>query len=209
MALSDYMKDSAIGSLLGVAQKEKWQIVYDEGGGVALELTSFLGMEVIDEGKVVSVPVEEGSFASYNKVETPLEVKIAGAIQGQDGDLQGALETLDELRASTELLNVFTPVSTLVNLTLQKYDYSLTRENGRGVLYVELAFQQVKQVESAYTDEKLAPVQDRGQTQTQKAEIKKAEPAAKPGSGYRKKQDKMESMASKIGLGRLTGLGRG
>lgn len=204
------LKNSVVGQALQIPQKEQWAILdHEHTSQTKIDVTSFLQLEVVDDGTVVSVPVEEGSFAAYNKTDHPAEIKLQVAKQGKEGDLQKFVKSLEELRKSVDLVDIITPTTLHESLTLEKFDFQLTREDGRGVLYAELTFLEVRQVEAQYTDEKLAPVQDRGKTQTKKAEIKKEAPKAKPGTGYRKPQDPKESMASKIGLGKLTGLGRG
>lgn len=139
-------------------------------GVPAVAFTSFLGFELRSESRVVSSPVEEGSFAAYNKVETPPEVTVSLGIQGDDAELQSALDTLHALQAGTELLSLVTPAAEYRNLNLKGFNYRQRREDGLGALWVELSLVSVKQVAAAYADGKPAPRRNRGKVQAKPVE---------------------------------------
>jgi len=156
----------------------QWQLTDANTGQNIVTFTSFIDAEIKDESKVVSAPIEEGSFASYNKVESPLEIKVTLGLSGSTSDLQNALDSLTKYAGSTDLVNLVTPTAEYESLNLERFDYSLKREIGRGALYVSLSLKEIKQVQSEYTNAEVAPQQDRGKVQT-----KDAGSAAKSGSG--------------------------
>ena len=51
-------------------------------------------------------------------------------------------------------------------MNLEGFNYSRKRENGLGVLFVELSMLEVKQVRAQYTNAELAPRRERGKVQT-------------------------------------------
>lgn len=137
----------------------------DENGMPVLNVTSYLSIDIRNEARVVSAPVEEGSFATYNKTLTPLEVSLSIGIQGDDSTLQDALDTLNTLQAGTQLVNVVTPNAEYTSLNVESYNYTRKRENGLGVLFVDISLLEVKQVRVQYTNAKLAPRRERGKVQ--------------------------------------------
>lgn len=139
-------------------------------GVPAVAFTSFLGFELRNESRVVSSQVEEGSFATYNKVETPLEVTVSLGLQGDDAELQAALDTLGALQAGTELVSLVTPTAEYRDLNLEGFDYRQRREDGLGALWVELSLVGVKQVTAQYTNVRLAPRRKRGKVQARPRE---------------------------------------
>ena len=143
----------------------RW-LLADENGLPVVAFTSFLSADIRNEGKVVSAPVEEGSFASYNKVATPLEADVTLGIQGDDATLQNALDTLTTLQAGTQLVSLVTPNAEYANLNLESFNYSRKRENGLGALFVELSLVEIRQVQAQYADARLAPRRERGKVQT-------------------------------------------
>ena len=48
--------------------------VYDSETGDSVNFTAFLGAEVSNESKVITSPVEQGSWVAYNKVHSPAEL---------------------------------------------------------------------------------------------------------------------------------------
>jgi len=145
-----------------------WTLV-TEGGGTICSFTSFISSNIKDESKVCSEAVEEGSFASYNKVDSPLEIKVTLGISGADYVLQGALQSLERYSHSTELVSLITPSAEYSSLNLRKYDYRLDRRTGYGALYVTLDLVEVRQVRSEYSNVQIAPKQARGTVQAKQA----------------------------------------
>lgn len=139
-------------------------------GVPAVTFTSFLGFDLLNESLVVSSQVEEGSFATYNKVETPLEVTVSLGIQGDDATLQTALDTLNALQAGTELVSLVTPTAEYRDLNLEGFNYRQHREDGLGALWVELSLVGVRQVTAQYTNVRLAPRRQRGKVQAREEE---------------------------------------
>lgn len=116
-----------------------------------IETKTVLGVEIKHSGKVVNAAVEQGSFASYNKVEEPISLTYTIGISGTDEELGEVLDNLSEWQSGTDLFIVVTPCDSFQDLNLTAYNYGHKRENGVGVLWLELQFQQIKQVESEST----------------------------------------------------------
>lgn len=109
-------------------------------------------MQVRCGGTVVSSPIEQGSFISYNKTTEPLEITATLAFSGSDAFLQSALDSLNTLKQSVTTFSIQTPAYEYENMTLQNFDYAWRREDGRGVLYVSAMFVEIREVQVAYTD---------------------------------------------------------
>ena len=164
-------------------QTEYWSLLSQEDGYDIVKFTSFISMDVKDGGKVVDTPVEEGSFATYNKVDNPREIKCTLATQGTDDELQTYIQSLTDLRNSTDLVMVATPVFLYEKMNLEEFSYSLKVEDGRGVLFADLSLVEIRQVEMEYSNARVAPQQDRGKVQ------------GKQPSSNQKAQEKERSLA--------------
>ena len=103
-------------------------------------------------GTVVSSQIEAGSFISYNKTNEPMEINATLAFSGSDSFLQSVLDSLNTLKTSVTTFSIQTPLYEYENFTLQNYDYSMRREDGRGVLYVNALFLEIREVQVLYTD---------------------------------------------------------
>ena len=148
----------------------KWAIAKEDGTD-ALTISSFLSCDIRNDSQVVSGNVEEGSFAAYNKVFQPVEISVSVGIQGTDSELQEALNKIDSLKNGLELVSIVTPNSEYKNMNCVSYSYSRKRENGLGALWVDLEFQEIRQVKATYTNVRLAKRQNTGVKQTEQSII--------------------------------------
>lgn len=151
----------------------QWSLNNASGERV-VQFTSFLSMDLRDEYTVVTGPVEEGSFASYNKVPSPLEVDVSLGIEGDDTTLNEALDALNLLTASTEIISLVTPETEYYNLNLESLSYRRRREDGLGVLWLDLKLIEVRQVKAQYTNAKVGDRKQRGKVQGKPVETSAA-----------------------------------
>lgn len=129
--------------------------VYDSAGRQVAAFDTFFSVDVKAESKVTQNPVEQGSFAAYNKVATPAQI---GVVLGRSGSAlvrAAILDRLELLASGTDLISVVTPDRTFDGYTLSGYDYSYSAANGVDRLVVSLSLQEVRQVAAQYSDEQL------------------------------------------------------
>lgn len=127
-----------------------WTLTYDDGSA-AVSFDVFCEMEMKSENVVASEPLEKGSFASYNKQASPMELRCVLAMTGSFAEQQTALDTLEDLCSGTELLSLVTPQQEYPDLNLESYNYRRNETSGASLLTVELMLVEVRQVESAAT----------------------------------------------------------
>lgn len=146
----------------------QWSLNKASGERV-VEFTSFISMDLRDEYNVVTGPVEEGSFASYNKVAAPLEIDVSLGVEGDDATLSMALDALNKLTGSTEIVSLVTPEIEYCDMNLRSVSYRRRREDGLGVLWLDLKLIEVRQVETQYTNVELHEQKKRGKVQPKEA----------------------------------------
>lgn len=149
----------------------EWAVVA-RNKGLSVQFDGIMDIDVKNESKVLTSPIEKSSFAAYNKVETPLDVVITGASQ-QDGATQSAiLDTLNKLVSGAELVDIVTPTAVYLKMTLESYSYKRTATDGASLLVVELHAIEVREVETTRVTKtkraSSAKTQKTGQTQTKK-----------------------------------------
>lgn len=127
-----------------------WTIL-DESGQTAVTFTSFIDIDLRNEGQALSYPIEEGKFANYNKIQAPLDIRVTLAVQGTETDFEYVLQKLDEYQKEAVKLSVSTPAALYENLTLETFNYTRNRENNSGMLTVELHLIEVREVETQVT----------------------------------------------------------
>jgi hypothetical protein len=149
------MANSMIKSL-GNGQAQDWAI-YDENGNEALPFSSLLSFDIKDDGKVVSDPVEQGSFASYNKTSSPHEINIEIATEGTSEDAEKTLTALTKLREEPIKITLATPSESFPGLTLESFSYSKQASAGYNLLVVKLKLVEVREVDTNITTTVVPP----------------------------------------------------
>lgn len=152
----------------------RWLIVKD--GQPVIVFTSMLDLSVTSDSALPEEPIEQGSFATYNRTlySDRLEVKLA--IEGDNAELQRAQDTLKALKSGTDIFSLVTPDYEHKNLTLEGYDYTRDTTASSGILIVTLRLKEIREVETATTVVSV-PAQAAG---TKGAEGTKAAADAKP-----------------------------
>jgi hypothetical protein len=133
-----------------------WGIYYAVGsnagnpGSLVFNVDSFSDLKYTGSSKVSDFPVEQGSFASYNKVVEPFKVNITLTANGTDKTIP-FLAQLEIEKSAANLYNIVTPAITYINATLESYDYSRTASNGVSMITAVLSFIEIRQITPAYT----------------------------------------------------------
>ena len=172
------------GIALATMPSDEPEYYLTKDNAVAISFSRVMDLELTAEGKVLSIPIEQSSFAAYNKVASPTTIRATLAVEGEKSSLQSVVDTLFELKEGTDLLNFVTPIKEFENYTLEKFSYQQAAEKGINVLYVEIHISEVKEVEAQYTDAQ-API-------TPKA-AKKAGNASTVDKGKQQTQEKTTS----------------
>lgn len=121
-----------------------WSVTATDGS--ALQFTSFMSMEFIDNAKVVEESIEKGTFTSYNKTESSGEAYIVLGLTYDDGaDIPSMLDILGRWKSEPILLTIITPEHVLESYTLERWTYNRVKEDGVGVLFVEIQVREIRE----------------------------------------------------------------
>lgn len=113
---------------------------------------SFRTFAFNQEWSVSDAPVEEGGFATYNKVNNPFDVVIRMTKGGSRRERTEFLEKLDAIGNSLDLLKLVTPERTYLSMNIVRY--SIRREEQRGAYWmseIDVYFRQIRTVQSEYS----------------------------------------------------------
>ena len=118
--------------------------VFSSGGARVLWPDSFLDIDYKNGSWQSTYPVEEGGFATYNKVDTPFDVRVRMAIGGDQVTRAAFLSTVEGMLKTLDRFVVVTPEKTYSSASLVNYMYRRETKNGASMLIVELWFQEVR-----------------------------------------------------------------
>lgn len=87
---------------------------------------------------ISNYPVEQGSFESYNKVDSPFMVKLRFVAGGDDSNRQNLLNSVARVAKSLELFDAVTPERVYLDVNVTDYDYRRRANNGLGLLEIDV-----------------------------------------------------------------------
>lgn len=142
--------------------------IYDQYGNPLVDnagLSGFLGtlasalgfssplstsaVEYHKETRLSNFPVEQGSFATYNKVELPANPIVTLCMGGTESDRAALLNAIDAAVKSTDYYTVATPEITYVNYIIERYNYQRRSNRGANLLLVEVSLREVREIATA------------------------------------------------------------
>ena len=129
--------------------KNKGWIV--RGQSAAVDFNSMQEFTAEKGSRLPDEPIEKGSFATYNRVIEPRSITARLSIEGSAANLQSAIDRLTTLCENDETITLTTPEQSYKNMMLESFDYRRDASNGRGVLYVDLRFKEIREVASQQT----------------------------------------------------------
>lgn len=153
-------------------QAPKWGIFNSQNRPVC-EPDSVLDFGYRNEYRVSDFPVQQGAFASYNKVASPFEIVVR---LSKSSDLEGRaqfLRQIDDALKTLDLYYVLTPERGYQNVNLLRYE--VTRRGNQGAYFltdVDVYFREIRQVAAQYSTSAAA---------TQNAQQPSAVPAVNQG----------------------------
>jgi len=128
--------------------------LYDKDGKVS-RADSVFSLDFKGASKISEVPLQNGSFAAYNKVQLPNFQLLRLVKTGSDLKRNQFLTEIDNAKKSTDLYYIVTPERTYFNINIEDYAYKRTAQDGVSMLIVDITFKQIRQVSPAFSTVKL------------------------------------------------------
>jgi hypothetical protein len=146
--------DQAVtGSLWESAQSTVSWAILDSSGNSAIDADSFVNFGNPKDSDIPNFPIEQGSFATYNKVILPYTITIRLTKGGTQTDRTQFLMDVEALYQSVDLYTILTPELSYENMNLQRYEVQRRGANGAFWLSeVDLTFIQIDNEQQQYTN---------------------------------------------------------
>lgn len=129
--------------VLDSSSTPRWGL-FTPDGEPAITGDSTLAFEIDQDASVTNYPIEDGGFASYNKVQSPFRVKFTFTKGGTTSERAAFLKKLDDLQASIDQFVAVTPEITYQPVTIDHYDLRRTSKNGVTLLTVDVWCQEIR-----------------------------------------------------------------
>lgn len=150
--------------------------------GNAAPVLSTNAFELTKDTKISDFPIEQGSFATYNKVIMPTEPVVTLVLQGSVSDRTKFLNLLNAACESTDLYNVVTPEVVYVNYSLERMNLVRRAERGATLIMVEVTLKEIRQVSASFSTIETPIAQPQNPAATPESNSGLVQPQAPPQS---------------------------
>lgn len=118
--------------------------VFDPTGAPIADYDSVFAVGYISDSRISDYPVEQGSFASYNKVDNPFEVRVTLKCGGSEDRRAAFLANCEAARKSLKGYTVTTPETTYENVNFTGIRWERNDSSGSTLLTVELLGREIR-----------------------------------------------------------------
>lgn len=132
--------------------------IFDSSMTSVVTADSFLSFRNSKTTKLADFPIQDGGFASYDKVTIPYTASVRISRGGSVTDRADLYAQLDALIASLQLYQILTPEKTFLSVNLEGYE--IVRESNKDAYFftqVDLNFREIRPVLAVYTTTDSAP----------------------------------------------------
>lgn len=121
------------------------------GTDSSISFHSMLEMSASESSRLPEEPIEQGSFATYNRTIEPITMTCRLGLQGKPSEIQDVIARLQELKKGTEKLTFILPMASYENMMLESFDYRRDDHSGHNVLIVDVRLKEIREIEDQKT----------------------------------------------------------
>jgi hypothetical protein len=137
----------ALDLLIG-AEQVRWGVFNKSLKPVALA-DSVMSFDYRGGSRISDYPMEQGAFASYNKVIEPYSVRVRMICSGSEKERTDFIDALEAAAKSLDLYQVMTPEKTYHNASIENWDYRRESANGAYVIIADLYLREIRDTAAA------------------------------------------------------------
>ena len=119
---------------------------------------SMVSFDFRQDWTIANYPVEQGGFASYDKVTRPYDVRLRMSCSGLAAKRQAFLQTVLTIANSTKLFDIVTPEMIFTNVNVSHISWPRNGDHGVSMIMAEIWFQKVRETGDSIFGSTLDPI---------------------------------------------------
>jgi hypothetical protein len=131
----------AFGLLFGNGSNQ-WGLF--QNGSAVILADNVTALDFRKDWIIASYPVQRGAFESYDKVQTPFEMRLRFTTGGTVAERQAFLNSIFNIAGTTNLYDVYMPEASFSSVCIKHVDFDRTAQSV-GLLAVDVWVEQVVQ----------------------------------------------------------------
>lgn len=155
-----------------IGQPVQWGI-FDATGRLIAEADSFAGLDYQNSSRLLDYPVEQGGFASFNKVANPFNARVRLVCGGSTQRRAAFIDAIEAAAQSLELFDILTPEVTYLSANIEGWDYRRQAREGATIIIADLRIREIRQTVSVafYSPKSVSAASPQSQGQVQPAPV--------------------------------------
>ena len=131
--------------------------IFDDSNNPIVSPDTWLSVDYKNEWSLSDYPLEQGAFATYNKVNNPADIRVRMAIgAGNEQARIAFLLALNDAANSLALCTVVTPEVTYSNLNISHVDYRREQTNGSKIIIADVWLREIRDLSQTPTPNVMA-----------------------------------------------------
>ena|ERR1039458_2521634 len=114
------------------------------GGTPVIVADTVTSIEYKQNWVLSDYPVEQGAFETYDKVQTPRDIRVRFVAGGTEENRQALLDSVAAIAGDYNFYTVVTPEAFYPSVNVMHYDYRRTAINGVGMITVDVWCEEVR-----------------------------------------------------------------
>jgi hypothetical protein len=136
----------------GSQQPPVWGVFDPNSNLAVIQPDAVFAFDNRNEWKVSDFPVQNGQFATYNKVIIPFEISVRFVKTGTLSTRQQFLKQISDIAGNTNTYNIVTPEVTYLSCNITRYEVTRRDNKDAFALWeVDIYFRQIVQVAAQYS----------------------------------------------------------
>lgn len=132
----------------------------------AVEVSSVQAMDIRAGSRVMTFPIQSGSFISYNKVLMPGQIGIRMTKEGDDLERSTLISWLQVNKEVTSTFDILMPEFRFRNYTLIDYQINRRSDTGVALIIADCIFQEVRELPAEYSNSNISDPENMEPTPT-------------------------------------------
>jgi hypothetical protein len=131
----------------------KWGIYKKKGLGYspAITVDSVISVDYANAANILNYPIEDGAFASYNKVQNPRDLSVVVTKGGSQDEISKFINDLETLQSSLELYSIITQGKAYVDVNIDRVEYRREATNGAHMIKAVIHFVEIRAAKAKFS----------------------------------------------------------
>jgi len=129
----------------------KWGIYDAANAKPVIVPDNIVSVDYSNAANILNYPLEEGAFASYNKIQNPRAYAVVMSKGGTQNELTAFITALETIQASLDVYTIHTPNKSYLSVNVDRIEYRREATNGAGMIKATVHFVEIRAAKAKFS----------------------------------------------------------